>query len=103
MRLLKASTIAASVVAGMTLAGATAVAAPAETTTAYAAKPTSMEVCGFYKTAVTAYYNHCADSCIWIWVDYTRTTDGWKHIPNRGITDLGGAGDVNNAWYDHVC
>ena len=64
-------------------------------------------VCGFYKDVSTAWYAHCASSCIFIWVDYypigSGGPDGWKKIPTGGTYDIGGAGDIHNAWYDHVC
>lgn len=64
-------------------------------------------VCGFYKDVWTAWYSHCDTTCIFIWVDHypagSGGPDGWKKIPTYGTYDIGGAGDIHNAWYDHVC
>ncbi|MBE1573071.1 DUF6355 family natural product biosynthesis protein [Amycolatopsis roodepoortensis] len=101
MRFLKASAVVASAAAGLIFAGTSAIAAPAES--APSAEPAAMEVCGFYENHVTAFYAHCADSCIWIVVDYESGPNQYKQILQRGTVDIGGARDVNNAWYSHVC
>ena len=56
--------------------------------------------CGFYKDNVTAWYNHCTSdgSHIWVQIDYASGDDKYRCL-GPGITDIGGANDINNAWY----
>ncbi|WP_410659964.1 DUF6355 family natural product biosynthesis protein [Amycolatopsis sp. lyj-112] len=96
--------IAASAVAGLVLTGASAVAAPSETASSVVgAQSAAADPCGYWETFSTAWYTHCGDSCIWIVVDYEDSPNQYKQVRQRGTVDLGGAADVNNAWYSHPC
>lgn len=57
------------------------------------------EVCGYYEDSVTAWYNHCGDTHVLIYVDATWPRDDWYWCIGPGLWDIGGAGAVNNAWY----
>lgn len=75
-------------------------------TTLLAASPAAgaqpqLQKCGYYEDAVTAWYNHCTNdgSHIWVYIDYTWPTSDKERCLGPGITDIGGANEINNAWY----
>ena len=57
----------------------------------------SAQKCGFYEDNVTAWYNHCTSdgSHIWVIID----PGGIYRCLPPGISDIGGARDVDNAYY----
>ncbi|MHB6911302.1 DUF6355 family natural product biosynthesis protein [Streptomyces sp. DB-54] len=94
--------------AGLALAGAmatTAVAAPVHTgRQVQPGTAAPNDVCGFYKTKETAWYNHCQDRCIVILVDPTGWGSSWERIiPQRELVDIGGADDINFAKFERAC
>ncbi|MGH3672090.1 MAG: DUF6355 family natural product biosynthesis protein [Pseudonocardiaceae bacterium] len=59
--------------------------------------------CGFYKDTVTAWYNHCTNdhSHVWVHIDYSWT--GTDRCLPEGVSDIGAASDVTNAFYTGLC
>lgn len=72
--------------------------------TGLAATPAAAaEVCGFYRTGVTAFYNHCAETgAVWIKVDRINRPDREQCV-RPGTTDIGGANEVRYAYYLRPC
>ncbi|MEU2086492.1 DUF6355 family natural product biosynthesis protein [Streptomyces albus] len=85
----------AGVLAAVTLAGSALLGTASSAT----AQP-AVDKCGFYKDAVTAWYNHCTTdgSHIWVYIDYVGESDKERCL-GPGITDIGGANGIKNAWY----
>jgi hypothetical protein len=74
-----------------------AVAVPAVAAPARPANP-----CGFYKTSVTAFYNHCGPTQVRIHMDeYKGKTDNMCVQP--GDHPIGEASAVENAYYIGAC
>ncbi|WP_073760408.1 DUF6355 family natural product biosynthesis protein [Streptomyces sp. CB03234] len=86
-------------------AGALAAVALSGTTLLAASPPAGAEgtvrKCGYYEDAVTAWYNHCTSdgSHIWVYIDRAWPYGDVERCLGPGITDIGGAREVNNAWY----
>ncbi|MGY0236747.1 DUF6355 family natural product biosynthesis protein [Longispora urticae] len=93
--------LSGAVLLGAALTAMAPTAAVAAPTDASAPASARIQVCGFYETHSTAYYNHCGDAPIWIVVDYASGPNQYRQICGRGVTDIGGAGAVDNAWYSH--
>lgn len=92
MRRTLSTALAAVATAGVIVAG-----------TGLAATPAAAAQCGFYRTNVTAFYNHCGpDEAIWIKVDRINRPDREQCV-RQGITDIGGANEVRNAYYLRKC
>ncbi|MFE1400327.1 DUF6355 family natural product biosynthesis protein [Nocardiopsis dassonvillei] len=84
--------------AGLMAAGLFA-ASPASAETSPQEAPAPTQVCGYYETAVTAWYNHCGNTNVWVYIDYTWPKGDRERCLPPGRSDIGGAREVTNAWY----
>jgi hypothetical protein len=99
---LSATAAQASPGGGSRLAQQASIATPAHVESG--SEGVAAQVCGYYEDAVTAWYNHCGDTHVIIYVDATWPRDDWSWCIGPGVWDIGGAGAVSNAWYaGQVC
>lgn len=82
--------------AAATLSGVGVASAQSASDTHAAGADVSPRKCGFYEDNVTAWYNHCATrGSVWVIIDPGHI---YRCLP-PGISDIGGARDVDNAYY----